>query len=230
MSGKERTLSVVIPVWNGERYLAETVESVLRQGVPATEVIVVDDGSTDRSGEVAASFGPPVRVVRQERGGVAAARNRGVEIAQGEFLAFLDADDLWLPEKTRLQFAALDADPKLDMSFGSVRQFHSPEISPELKKSLKGDGDVLPGIYAGTMVIRRMTFERVGPFETAWRAGEFIDWYAKAMELGLKSAVLPEIATLRRLHENNMGRRERASRSDFVRILKASFDRRRKPT
>lgn len=99
-------VSVVVPVYNGERYLRETLESIVRQTCRDIEVLVVDDGSTDRSAAVADSFGPPVRVIRQENQGESVARNRGIDVARGTWIAYCDADDLWVPEKLEKQLAA----------------------------------------------------------------------------------------------------------------------------
>lgn len=96
-------ISVVIPVFNGERFLGEAIRSVLSQTLPPYEVLVIDDGSTDGSASLAESFGPPVRVIRQDNRGEAAARNRGIECAKGDWVAFLDCDDVWKPEKLALQ-------------------------------------------------------------------------------------------------------------------------------
>jgi glycosyltransferase involved in cell wall biosynthesis len=99
MSQSSQTISVVIPCYNGAKYLREALDSVLAQTLPPLEVIVVDDGSTDDSAAIAESFGPPVRVIRQSNQGESVARNRAIGEAKGEWVAFLDADDLWLPEK-----------------------------------------------------------------------------------------------------------------------------------
>ncbi len=100
------SISVVIPCFNGERFLAETLRSVLAQTKIPLEIIVVDDGSTDNSAVLAESFGSIVRVVRQENRGLPATRNRGIGESRGDWIAFLDADDLWLPEKLERQVAA----------------------------------------------------------------------------------------------------------------------------
>jgi len=106
MSNKT-TVSVVIPCYNAAPFLQETLDSVLGQTVPPLEVIVVDDGSTDDSGAIAQSYGPPVRVIRQENRGESVARNRGIDEAQGEWVALLDADDRWLPRKLERQLAVV---------------------------------------------------------------------------------------------------------------------------
>jgi glycosyltransferase involved in cell wall biosynthesis len=101
-------VSVIIPAYNAAATLPETLASVLAQRAVDLDVVVVDDGSTDGTGEVAAQLGAPVRVIRQENAGVGAARNRGVDVARGRWVAFIDSDDLWEPDKLRLQVAAMN--------------------------------------------------------------------------------------------------------------------------
>lgn len=220
-------VSVIIPVYNGQQYLAEAIRSALGQTYPHVEIIVIDDGSTDRSAEVAREFGSAVRYHFFAHAGLGAARNRGVELARGSLFAFLDADDLWVDEKLKLQIAVLFGQPDLDMVFGQAEQFHSPELDEAQRSNLQGHGEIMPGYFAGTLLIKREAFYRVGLFETTWRVGEFIDWYLKAIETGLKSQTLLDVLLKRRLHVSNMGIRERDARADYVRIVKASLDRRR---
>lgn len=105
------SVSAVIPCYNGEAYLAEAIESVLRQTRPVDEIIVVDDGSKDRSVEVARSFGARVRVIEQPNSGPSAARNAGIDAATGDWVALLDADDMWLPHKIERQLEAAAGAP-----------------------------------------------------------------------------------------------------------------------
>jgi glycosyltransferase involved in cell wall biosynthesis len=220
-------VSVIIPVYNCEAYLAEAIDSVLAQAYAPLEVIVVDDGSTDGSIHVAARYAPRVRCVHQENSGIGAARNRGIEQAAGDMLAFLDADDLWSPTKLSLQVAALDLDPEMDIVLGLARQFRSPDMEDETVAPRAAAETVMAGYVPGTVLIRRESFARVGPFATGWRVGEFIDWYARAVDLGLKSHMLQEVVLHRRLHDTNIGIVEPEARADYLRILKASLDRRR---
>lgn len=221
-------VSVIIPIYNCERYLAEAVESVLAQTYRPIEIIVVDDGSTDGSAGVAKSFADSqVQYFYQTNSGPGAARNQGANLARGSIFAFLDSDDIWLGDKLTLQMAAFESNTELDMVFGHVRQFHSPEMVAYLKAKMDHDREIMPGYLASTFLIKRESFFHVGPFATNWRVGEFIDWYSKAMETGLESLMLPEVVTKRRLHTTNMGIRERRSQTDYVRILKAALDRRR---
>ena len=222
----EPLISVVIPVFNGERYLAEAVSSVLGQS-PARrlEVLVVDDGSTDGSAAVARSFPSPVRLIEAEHGGLGATRNRGVAAAQGAFLAFLDADDVWMPEKLALQIEHLEAHPLVDMVFALQQNFHSPELTAEERQLSFCPPEPQVAKFAGTLLIRREAFDRVGPFATCWNVGEFLDWYCRAQEHGIGEAVLPQVLLRRRLHCTNLGIQHRGAQ-DFVNILRASLKRR----
>jgi glycosyltransferase involved in cell wall biosynthesis len=220
------SVSVVIPVRDGERYLSEALRSVLDQSFGDVEVIVVDDGSEDSTPEIIRAMGSKVRSVRQEPAGLAAALNRGVEVSRGAFLAFLDADDLWTPRKLELQMAVLAAQPKLDLTFGHVRQFHSPDLSDQQRAAIACPPETIPGLSKGTMLIRRESFARVGPFGT-WRVGEFVDWYARATECGLAVELLPDVVMLRRLHTRNTTLRAPEAQVDYVRITRAALHRRR---
>jgi glycosyltransferase involved in cell wall biosynthesis len=115
-----RTVSAVIPVHNGERYLREALDSALGQSRPADEVIVVDDGSTDGTPRLLEAYAGRVRVLRQANAGVAAARNRGLREAKGDFAAFLDADDRWLPGKLAAAAAALERHPAAVLAFSDM--------------------------------------------------------------------------------------------------------------
>ena len=222
-------ISVIIPVYNYERYLGEAIESVLSQTYQDLEVIVVDDGSTDRSGDVAKSFaGRGVRYCQEVHAGIGPARNKGVELAQGEFIAFLDADDRWPLEKIERQLRAFENDPALEMVFGQAVQLHNgPEWEAGVKLKTLPVAGMVPGIVPGTMLIKRDAFLRVGKFPGGLKVGEFIDSYARAVELQVRSLVLPDLFLWRRIHDSNQGVRERQSVSDYARVLKAKLDRKR---
>jgi glycosyltransferase involved in cell wall biosynthesis len=220
-------VSVVMPVYNGERYLAQAVESVLTQSYQPVELIVVDDGSTDNSAGVARRFGNALHYEYQANAGQSAARNRGVELARGPLLAFLDDDDYWSADKLRLQTDALEGDPSLEAVYGHVRQFLSPDLSPEAAGKVRYHAEVMPGNVPGALLIRRAAFDRVGAFDPHWRVGEFVHWYARAADVGLHVRMLPDVVLHRRLHDDNQGIRQRAESVQYVRILKATLDRRR---
>jgi glycosyltransferase involved in cell wall biosynthesis len=221
------TVSVVIPVFNGERYLADAIASVLTQSLPPRHVIVVDDGSTDGSVAVARNFGAAVQIIQQPNAGAGAARNAALSLVDTGFLAFLDADDTWSGCKTERQLAAFAADPSSDMVFGQMQAFLAADAPPGVRNAaqLAPIAAYLPG----TMLVRSHAFLRVGPFVTDVRLGEFIDWYARAERLGLRSVMLPEVVLHRRLHANNTGLRERDQRGDYLSVVRRAMDARRAP-
>jgi glycosyltransferase involved in cell wall biosynthesis len=221
-------ISIIIPVYNCEQYVAEAIESVLAQTYCPIEVIVVDDGSTDGSADVIKHFDSSVRYIFQQRGGLGAALNKGIEEVHGNYIAFLDSDDLWAREKLSRQKVILDNDKNVDMVFGHVRGFISPELSREEREGLSHPEGAVAGYCKGAMLIRRESFFRIGLFSTQWHVGDFIDWYSRAVEQGLKSSLTPEVVLYRRIHSANQGIRERIHQKDYVHILKKALDRRRK--
>ena len=223
---EQESISVIIPVYNGERYIAEAVGSVLSQDFSPLEIIVVDDGSTDQTAELLRSYAN-VRYVCQSRLGASAARNNGVRCSSGGWLAFLDADDLWMRDKLKVQTALLRTNPGLDMVFGYVEQFYSPELEESLKSKIKFAEGSMPGYVPGAMLVRKDSFLNVGFFNEAFKIGEFIDWYTRALDYGLNGHLAREVVLRRRIHDANTGIRERDSRKDYLRVLKASLDRRR---
>lgn len=218
-------VSVIIPVFNGESFVADAIQSVLAQTYEPVEIIVIDDGSTDGSAAVIKQF-PAVQYIFQPKAGISVARNRGVEQAQGAFFAFLDADDVWGEEKLTLQTAAFSNNPNLDIVFGHVKQFRGKFV-PGMRVT---NSDLMAGHIPSTMLIKREAFFRVGLFETNWKMGEFASWYLRSLEQGLEKFMLPDLVAWRRLHDTNNGIQQRESIIDYVHLLKASLDRRRAAT
>jgi glycosyltransferase involved in cell wall biosynthesis len=222
----EPLVTAAIPVRDGEAYLAEAIESVLGQTRPCEQLIVVDNGSSDRSAAIAAGFGPSVELVSEPRPGIGAARNAALDAARGDFLAFLDADDLWEPEKTALQLAAFAAEPGLQLAFGHVRQFVSPELPAAEAQGLRVPTAPQPGQYIGAMLARREAIEAIGPWPDV-RVSDGLTFFLRARELGLAQTMLAETVTRRRVHGANHSIHNRSERSEFARHLKRSLDRRR---
>jgi glycosyltransferase involved in cell wall biosynthesis len=220
-------ISVVIPCHDGERYVAETIRSVLDQAHRPLEIIVVDDGSNDRSAQAVLAFGDAVRLARQPHRGAAAARNRGVALATGELITFLDADDLWTPHALPRMRAALAANPDAGMVVGQMEQFASPELSDETRATFHFSPEPVAARMCGTVLVRRREFDRVGGFTTGLASGEFIDWIARADEAGVAAVAIPDVVLRRRLHGRNHGLVRREARQDYVRLVKAALDRRR---
>jgi glycosyltransferase involved in cell wall biosynthesis len=219
---------VIINVYNGEAYLAEAIDSVQAQTYAHRELIVVDDGSTDGTAGVAARYGDALRCLRQENAGIGAARNLGIEHARGEYLAFLDADDRFVADKLERQLAAFAEDPSLDMVFGHVREFLSPDLAPEIAARIRPPVEDAPWRMTNLMLVERDAFHRAGPFSTNLKVGVGVDWYARATEVGLKELVPAVVVLERRLHAANNGILQQAARPQYLRVLKEHMDRRRR--
>ena len=220
-------ISVMIGVYNAEPYIAEAIDSVFAQSYEPLELIVADDGSDDGTAAVVESYGDRVTYAHQENKGNGGARNLAVTLARGDYFAFLDADDRFMPDKLERQMAALEADPELDIVFGHVEEFVSPELDEETRARVRAPAEVQPWMAPNLMLIRRESFERVGLFSETLKVGVTVDWFARADEAGLKTLMLPGVVLQRRLHTSNNGLRHADKRSQYVHVLKAALDRRR---
>jgi glycosyltransferase involved in cell wall biosynthesis len=222
-------ISCIVPVFNGERYLAEALNSIIAQPHRPLEIIVADDGSSDETASVARGYGAQVRYLRQPNQGPAAARNLGLSRAQGDFIAFLDADDLWHPEKLGRQMARFRARPELEYCITHVQNFRTPKDGATAN-GLENYylGRPLPGYVTVTLLARRSLFGRVGPFNPALHHGDDTDWYLRAKERGAEMELLPDVLVHRRIHDANMSQVQAAqSREEYLHILKGALDRRR---
>jgi glycosyltransferase involved in cell wall biosynthesis len=218
-------VGVVIPVWNGERYLRDAIESVLRQTHTALDVVVVDDGSTDATSDIAQSYAPLVRLIRRPHEGLGATRNAGIEAIRGDYIAFLDHDDLWPQRRLELQLATFGARDTHDLVFGHVQEFVSPELA-DVALGVRCVTELRPATIAGAMLATRAAVDRVGPVPTQWVSADFLAWLLVARRLGLREVMLPEHVLSRRIHDNNMSLRQAAvTRAEYIRILKESVDR-----
>lgn len=220
-------VSVVIPTYNGRRYIGATLDSVLAQKHRPLEILVVDDGSTDATAQVVRGYASEVRLIEQDQRGHPAARNTGIRAAAGEFLGFLDHDDLWSPDKLERQLACFQSDPALDLVFGHIQNFFTPEMPPEERRRLAVPLRPLPGLLQGAMLARRRSFDRVGLFDPERSVGDFLDWYGRAMLADMHIEVLPETVLYRRIHAGNFQRANKHRRREYLRAVKDLLDRRR---
>jgi glycosyltransferase involved in cell wall biosynthesis len=211
----DNTVSVVIPVFNGGRYLREALDSVLCQTLPPLEVLVVDDGSTDESAAIAEAYGPPVRVIRQANQGESVARNRGIDEAQGEWVGFLDADDIWLPGKLKAQLSLASAET---VGVHALCAFVNQEcrvvdrpanhaglsaVSPDQRYSLSWLLDSHGGVIWVQSLLVRRTFSPRFPEWT--RYGEDFIYVFDLVQRG-EILLVDEVQCHVRLHGNNQSR------------------------
>ena len=196
------TVSVIVAVYNGENYLSQALESVLKQSYQNIEIIIVDDGSTDKTAALAKSYikRANVRYVYQENSGHGGALNTGVSHANGEFLSFIDHDDTWDLNKLQLQLNAFADNPSLDAVFTHQKNFAENKAA----EGLTFIREPVPGYMAGTLLIRTSSFFKVGLFNREIRKGYFFPWYDRLNLLGLKQMLLPELLYHRRVHGKNI--------------------------
>ena len=216
-------VSVVIPVYNGARFLGEALASVFAQDFRPLEVIVVDDGSTDATAAVAAGFAEAT-YLRQDNAGVAAARNAGIARARGELVALLDGDDVWLPEKLRLQIDHLRAHPALGMVCALYQNFLEPGTPrpPWLSERALGEPQV-GGI--SNLLARAEVLRRVGPFDP--RDWSDLDWSLRARDAGFVMGVVQEVLLRRRVHDANVTHTWDGGRKIRFEALRAAIARKR---
>ena len=217
----EPTIGVAIAVRDGERWLAACVDSVLGQTLPATEIVVVDDGSDDATPTIAACYAPLVRLRRIPPSGIAAARNIAFGLLRSELIVSVDADDLLPPRSIEVRVAALRSKPELDLVFGRERRFTEVRAGQPVPI-----GEPRPAPIPGAMLLRRNSFARVGPF-TDGHVTDGLDWLLRAREAGLLEHTVSEQVTWRRVHGANNSLTHREAFGEFPRALKASLDRRR---
>ncbi|HEV7399701.1 MAG TPA: glycosyltransferase family A protein [Solirubrobacterales bacterium] len=229
-------VSVVIPAYNAERYIAESIASVLAQTYAPLELIVVDDGSTDRTAELAGGYAEATVIV-QQNSGPSAARNRGAAVASGEFLAFHDSDDTMTPDKLAVQVARMLDDP----GTGCVLAEQELLVEPGAELPFWVEGSKVPTampprppeladepmVHPMTMVVRREVFARVGPFDESMRAAEDFDWMLRATEAEVEIARLSDVLLRRRVHAGSLTQDAEASRAGLFRAFKGRIERHR---
>jgi glycosyltransferase involved in cell wall biosynthesis len=220
-------VSAIVPAFNGERYLEEALRSAIGQSLPPFEVIVIDDGSTDRTAEIAESIGEPVCCIRQANTGVAGARNRGLSVARGEFIAFLDHDDVWPPEKLEIQAAAMRANPDVGIVSGRMRVFGG--ALPGRSWSAEGRREAPAGAHLTAALIRRSVFDRTGPLdERIGHAADDLEFFVRARDLGVERLMLEDVTLLYRWHGQNTSTDIDSAAAGQLEAVKQSLDRRRR--
>lgn len=216
-------VTCVVPVWNGEAFLAQALDSIFAQCCGPLEVIVVDDGSTDASQALVAARPEPIRLIVQRNAGPIVARNRAIAMAAGALIAFLDHDDLWLPDKLARQLAVFAEQPDLAACTGMVREFRDDAAGARIESA-----DIVTGNIPSAIMLSRQVIERIGPLDESLDHGDMPDWILRARHAGLRLVALPDVVTLRRRHTSNRSQLLNAGvRRDFLRVLKADLDRRR---
>jgi glycosyltransferase involved in cell wall biosynthesis len=219
------SVSVIIPAFNAETFLEETLDSVLSQTFDDYEIIVVDDGSTDRTPEVLKRYDTSIHSIRTVNRGPSHARNTGIRAAGGCYVAFLDADDLWTPDKLALQIDFLEARPHIDLVFADMLKFNRDRIvmpsyfqslkNPAIRRKIMTEGECLSDatsllmqcnvIPTGTVVLRRTALRHSGLFDENISNVEDLDLWIR-LSFTSQIACLPDVLKKKREHDTNISK------------------------
>lgn len=215
-------VSCIVPTYNGERFLAEALDSILAQTYGPIEIVLVDDGSTDNTRAIVDSYGERVQYIYKEHTGIPATCNLGLRAAQGEFISFLDADDLWVPEKTEIQMNLLAAKPETGACVAMIQNFWMPELrEEEIAMQNHRHSKPIEGYALQSLLARRRTFEIVGSFDESFHHASKTVWFLEAERLKIHIELLPDVLSLRRMHLDNFSRQNAGrSQMEYLRALK----------
>jgi glycosyltransferase involved in cell wall biosynthesis len=218
-------ISVIVPLYNTEKYIDEALQSLLHQTYKIDQIIVIDDGSTDKGAEIVKKY-PQIELYQQENQGLKKTLNIGLSKATGDYIGFLDADDRWKLDKLEIQLNHLQNNPSLDMVFGRSTRFKMilDEKGEEQEELL----DYVKAVYLSGGLYRKTVFERIGRFSTDSKLHNFIDWFGRVKDAKLSILEIENVICERRIHGNNMGIVNKdKQREEYFATLKAALDRKR---
>lgn len=220
---KNPLISVILPVYNGENFIAQAVNSVLSQEHEALELIVINDGSTDHTEQILKQFEGKITCINQENSGPSKARNAGVEAAKGEYIGFIDADDIWVPGNLDVHLKQFDNFNTLDISVGltSKIEFESPE---EIKLKSARQKAALH-LVLGASLMKKSVFDQVGLFDEELILGQDTDWFLRAREKNKMIAVSRDLVLFYRKHPGNRTNDRVKAKFYLFKVLKKAKDR-----
>lgn len=227
-------VSVVIPTFNGARYIGEAIESALGQTVPVFEIIVVDDGSTDNTVDIVSTFGERITLVQKKNGGAASAYNLGIKSVTGDTIAFLEHDDIWLPEKNEAQLDALNSLTDVGLLFSTAQVLTIENSSKSDVRNLHtGQGYYSFSDFflrnrilnCSTVILRREVLRNTGSFNENLRLGFDHEMWLR-MALNTKIFCLDLPLSVYRIHESNLSqdRNDLQSAEATLQILRSFVD------
>lgn len=222
-----KLVSIIVPAYNAGSFIKETLESAINQDYVPIEIIVIDDGSTDDTVNVVKSFGDSVTLIQNNHQGSAIARNTGIKISNGDYLVFLDADDLLTASSIKSRINALENNPDIQLAFGHQQYFYDDHMDNTLRKNLEAQyGDkTVPAEIISTLMLSRNDFLKIGYFEVNQNLHDFLGWYGSARDYGFKPMVVDDVVIKRRIHNNNLSRNQ--GNQTLASSLKHLLDQRR---
>jgi len=218
-------VSVIVPVFNGERFVREAVENILSQDYPSLEIIIVDDGSTDKTADIVNQLPYEIRYFNQGNNGPAAARNKGIKEATGEYIAFLDVDDLWPKTSIRMLVKELSESENVDVIHGYAQMAYYNPVTHTYEYS--GNPTESFPHYIGAALYRKTVFTQAGLFDTTLLFGEDTDWFTRAQELNLNIKRLEDVTLIVRRHGRNITHDKGLIELNQLRVFKKSLERMR---
>ena len=218
-------VSAIITVYNGEKFIAQAIESVLAQSYLVHEVIVVDDGSVDGTASIIKSYDNVIYLFQANQG-QSSALNHGIKKSTGDYIAFLDHDDLWTKNRLVYQLKFFTKDPHLEAVFGLHKRVYNISSNQHTSAEITDAQTARPFPCLGTLLIKKQAILCVGLFDETVFMGNFIEWFARARDTQLKVIHMDKVVLLRRIHEHNNTRI--FDHKDYVKVLKSTLDRRRR--
>jgi len=225
MDAQEK-ISIILPVYNGDKHLNDAIESVIRQNYNPLEIILVDDGSTDNTRKIAKQF-PQVRYFYQENSGPAASRNKAIQAATGEWFAFIDADDLWPEKSLQLQLQQRASHPTAEIIMGFTQIICATQPNHTDQDQNAEVADPFLSLLLGSALIHKHAFEKNGLFDETLKFSEDVDWFLRARENDIHMTTHKNVTQYYRKHDQNMTRAKNSAKRYFLLALKMSIDRRR---
>lgn len=221
-------VSIVIPVFNGERFLAQAIESILQQHWSPLEIIVVDDGSTDRSAEIAEGYRGTVKCIRQSHAGLPATRNVGFASAEHSYLLPFDSDDLMCSDAIATRMDYLKKHPECEILVGYFKSFGDFDSDECETEKYVVPEDPQKGHVAGTSLIHRSVFDRIGGFNERLQTISDLEWFVRCQEAGINIQEIEDVLMRRRIHGRNHSLSgDQHSSAVQLRMLKSFLDRKR---
>jgi glycosyltransferase involved in cell wall biosynthesis len=222
-------ISCIVTSFNSEQFIAEAIRSILNQTYKSIEVIVADGGSTDKTKDVVQKLSSSIKYVTHNSLSPADTRNLGFNSSNGKYVAFLDADDLWHPEKLKKQMNCFIENPELDLCITYAEMFWSEDLKDE-KDFFKDHPRTksIPGYATTTLLAKKKVFEIAGKFKKDLWFTDAAEWFIRAKGLGLKIHIVKEPLTFHRMHNTNLTKRKsEESREEFLSLVKSVLDRKK---
>jgi glycosyltransferase involved in cell wall biosynthesis len=221
-------ISVIIPTYNRADLLKGCLTSILQQSVKPAEIVVIDDGSNDHTEEVVKSY-DGVSYHVKEHSGIAKTLNYGLSKVTQPMLTFLDSDDLWEPDFIKVQYENLIRSKNIDGVFCHHRRFYDYPVHRLLTPAERNEEmRIYPAKLKAGMLIATIPFMSVGLFNETIKQGDFIDWYMRAIERGIKFKMVKDCLMKRRIHENNITSDRSTNSSNLLKVIASGLQRRRR--